>query len=109
MKTTTSTPDNYTRETVAAVAAIIAEAEYMKNAYFWRSPMSAGARRSYERQHTRAAVTWTEGGHTYTAAYTVRCTCGNIYAAGDYTRDGERTTLLAIRNSHKRMAAALGA
>ena len=29
-----------------------------------------------------------------------------VYASGEYTRDGKRTTLLAIRNSYNRMLVA---
>lgn len=87
------------------IKAIITEAEQMAGAYFYGSPKSAGARRAYEKKHTHARVEWTEGGHTYTAAYNVRCSCSYVYASGDYTRDGKKTTLTAIRNSYKRMLA----
>ena len=94
-----------TTEIMDQVEAIIAEAEEMAGAYFYGSPKSAGARRAYEKKHTHATVEWTEGGHVYTAAYTVRCSCSNVYASGEYTRDGKKTTLTAIKNSYKRMLA----
>ena len=87
------------------IEAIITEAEQMARAYFYGSPQSAGARRAYEKKHTHAIVEWTEGGHKYTAAYNVRCSCSNVYASGEYTRDGKKTTLTAIKNSYKRMLA----
>lgn len=93
------------KEIIAAIAAIIEEAATMKNAYFFAPPSSASARRSYEKKHSHAKVEWEEGGHTYTAEYTVDCSCKNVYAYGTYTRDGSKTTLTAIRNSYKRLTA----
>ena len=91
--------------TLAAIAAIIAEADHMRSAYFFQPPNSASSRRAYEKRHTHEEITWTESGHTYTAAYDVSCSCANVYARGTYTRDGKKTTLTAIRNSYKRMSA----
>ena len=94
-----------TAATLAAIAAIIDEAERMRNAYFFPPISSASSRRAYERRHSHDEITWTESGHTYTAEYEVSCSCANVYARGTYTRDGKKTTLTAIRNSYKRMSA----
>lgn len=94
---------------IARISAIIAEAEAMKNAYFFTPPCTAGARRSYERQHSHNLVEWEEGGHCYSAQYSVTCSCKNVYATGEYTRDGRKTTLVAIRNSLKRLEASQAA
>lgn len=91
------------KEIIIAVAAIIAEAETMKNAYFFYSPSSASSRRYYEKCHSHEIVEWEENGHKYTAEYTVSCSCKNVYAKGHYTKDGKDTTLTAIKNSYKRM------
>lgn len=88
---------------IKSVARIIEEAERHSNAYFWSAPCGAKERRNYEDRHTVPEVSWTEGGHVYTAEYTVRCSCRNVYARGYYTRDGAKTTLTAIRNSLNRM------
>ena len=93
------------KEKLQQISAIISEAEKMKNAYFFRPPMAAGMRRSYEKYHSHDLVTWEEGGHVYTAKYTVSCSCNNVYASGEYTKDGKKTTLTAIRNSYKRISA----
>lgn len=90
-------------ELLNAIGAIINEAETMKSAYFFNPPSSAGARRSYEKQHSHDLVEWDEKGHHYTAEYTVSCSCHNVYANGNYTKDGNKTTLTAIRNSYKRL------
>lgn len=84
---------------------IIDEAEKMRGAYYFQPPKGAGARRSYEKYHSHDEVAWNEGGHNYTARFEVTCSCQNVYARGIYTRDGETTTLTAIRNSYKRMCA----
>lgn len=99
-------PDAYTPETVAAVAEIIAQAETCKSAYFWTPAGTAASRRWHEEQHNRDRVEWTEGGHTYAAAYHYRESCHHCYASGEYCRDGSVTTLTAIRNSLRRMEAA---
>ena len=96
---------NVDTKTTGRISAIISEAEAMRNAYFWSSPGSAGARRSYEHQHSHPAVEWQDGQDNYTAEYTVSCSCNNIYAYGTYTKNGKKTTLTAIKNSYKRLIA----
>lgn len=88
---------------ITSLEAIIEEAENMKGAYFYKPPYSASARRSYEVKHSHDKICWNENGHEYTAEYVVSCSCNNVYAYGVYTKDGNKTTLTAIRNSYKRM------
>ena len=88
---------------ITALEQILESSERHKNAYFMRAIPYANARRAYERKWSVPSVAWTEGGHSYTAAYTVTCTCTTIRACGHYTRDGEDTTLTAVRNSYNRM------
>lgn len=94
------------KEVAHAVRGIVTEAERMRRAYFFTPPANAYGRRKYEQEHSHAPVTWEEGGHAYTAEYSVSCSCRNVYARGTYTRDGKATTLTAIRNSLKRMESA---
>lgn len=94
------------KQTLEAIKAIIAEAEAMRGAYFFQSPGTAGMRRWYEKQHSHALVEWSEGGNDYTARFDVSCSCRNVYAQGEYTRNGKKTTLTAVRNSYLRMKAA---
>lgn len=91
-----------------AIEEIIEEAAKMKNAYFWEPPIKAADRRWYEEKHSHEKIEWDEGGHHYSAAYTVSCSCKNIYASGYYEKDGKKTTLTAIKNSCKRMQAIAG-
>lgn len=93
------------QETIESIRKIINEAEAMKNAYFFQSPGNAGARRSYEKKHSWPRVIWMDGKDMYTAEYHVSCSCSNVYAAGIYTKNGKKTTLLAIKNSLKRLEA----
>ena len=95
--------NSYLKEKIQAVRAIVAEADKMKNAYFFTPAGNASGRRSYEKYHSHPEIMWTEGGHAYTAKYTVSCSCKNVYASGTYTRDGQKTTLTTIKNSLKRM------
>ena len=88
---------------IGQIENLIETAERMRNAYFWTPDKSAGGRRSYEKKNSVPLISWSEGGHDYTAEYIVSCSCKNIYAYGNYTRDGKKTTLTAIKNSLKRM------
>lgn len=99
--------DNYDSNVVATVVAIVETAERFRSAYLWTPPKYASSRRYMERQNTYREVKRIEGGRTYTAEYDVSCSCNNVYASGTYTRDGEVTNLTAIRNSLRRMQAAL--
>lgn len=84
---------------------IIDQAEKFRNAYFFTPPAGAKMRRSYERYNSRDEITWQDGKDTFSAAFDVTCSCSNVYAKGRYTRNGKKTTLTAIKNSYKRMAA----
>ena len=94
---------NTNKEIVAKIEAIVNEAESMKNSYFWNSPSTASARRSYEKKHTHDEITWMDGKDIYTAEFVVTCSCKNIYAQSRYTKNGNKTTLTAIKNSLKRL------
>ena len=91
-------------EIIKSIKNLIDTADKCKNAYFWKSDSSAGGRRSTEKKYSVPEIKWTEGGHEYTAEYVVNCSCAHVYAYGKYTKDGEKTTLLAIKNSFKRMS-----
>lgn len=95
-------------EALPDIARILTEAEAHRNAYFFNPPTNASGRRSYEKRHTVPEFAWTEGGHTFTAEFTVSCSCHNVYARGYYTRDGEKTTLNAVRGSYNRLRRAAG-
>nr|DAT25342.1 MAG TPA: hypothetical protein [Caudoviricetes sp.] len=90
-------------EIVAEIEALVHDAESMKNCYFWNSPSTASARRSYEKKLTHEEISWMDGTDTYTAEFVVTCSCKNIYAQGRYTKNGIRTTLTTIKNSLKRL------
>lgn len=93
---------------IASMENLIDTAERFRSAYFWAPPQHASERRSYERKNSIPQIAWTENGHNYTAGFTVYCSCQNVYAKGSYTRDGNKTTLTAIKNSYRRMAEKLG-
>lgn len=91
------------KEKLETLGWIIYTAEKFKNSYFWSSPASANQRRKMERDNSYETIEWTEGGNVYTAAFTVSCSVRNVYASGIYTKNGNKTTLTAIRNSYNRM------
>lgn len=87
---------------------LITVADQMKSSYFWHAPATARERRDYEKRNSVPAFRWEENGHTWAAAFTVRCSTSKIYAKGEYYRDGNKTTLTAIRNSLQRMRSVEG-
>ena len=91
---------------VSQISSIVDQAEKFRNAYFFSPPQCASMRRSYEAYNSRPEITWTDGKDTFTASFEVSCSCRNVYAAGHYTRNGKKTTLLAVKNSLKRLSAA---
>jgi len=90
-------------ETLNKIENLIATAEKFRSSYFWKAPTSASARRSYEKRYSIPALRWEEGGHSYAASFGVSCSAQNVYAKGEYYRDGKKTTLTTIRNSLRRM------
>lgn len=90
-------------ETLNKIEKLIATAEKFRSSYFWKAPASASERRSFEKRYSIPSFRWEEGGHTYAAFFAVSCSTQNVYAKGEYYRDGKKTTLTAIRNSLRRM------
>ena len=90
-------------ETVASIKNLIGTVEKFRNSYFWSSKGNAASRRWYEKQNSIPEFSWTESEDSYTAEFTVTCSCRNVYASGYYTKNGEKTTLLAVKNSLKRL------
>ena len=66
-------------------------ADYMRNAYFWRSGGSSGLTR-YEHE-------WDEGGHHYYACFSTSSYYTRVFTYRDYRKDGVKTNLKAIHNS----------
>lgn len=77
--------------------------EKFKNAYFFNPPQAASMRRSYEKRNSTELIEWNEGDTSYSAKFTVECSCKNVYAHGSYYKAGKKTTLTAIKNSYTRM------
>ena len=82
---------------------LVETAETMFGAYWYTPPQNASARRSYEERNTIDWIEWEEGRDSYRARYTVKCSAFNVYAWGEYYKNGHKTTLAAIRNSYVRM------
>lgn len=91
------------QETINKVGEIIAAAEKYKNAYFFTPPASASGRRWLENKYNLPEVEWKDGNDTYTASFSLECSCRNIYTSSCYTKNGKVTNLTAIRNSYKRL------
>lgn len=93
------------KEIINALESIIATAEKFKYAYFLKPPANARGRRSYEKYHSIPFFAFKYNGIEYTCEYRISCTCSNVYAEGLYTRNGNKTTLTAIKNVLKKMKA----
>lgn len=79
------------------------------NAYYFTPGKSAADRRWRESQNNISVFSFTEGKDTWELGYNYRETCGNVYAKGHYIRNGNKTTLLAVRGLLKRAIASNGA
>lgn len=91
------------QEIINKIGAIIDAAEKYRNAYFFKPPTSASSRRWLEDKYNLPEVEWKDGNDTYTASFSLECSCRNIYTSSCYTKNGKVTNLTAIRNSYKRL------
>lgn len=90
-------------ETIRMLRILVSIADHYRNAIYMTPPANASGRRQEDYRGTVPYFEWSEGGHQFSACYKVQCTVSHIYARGVYTRDGEKTTLLAVKNSLKRL------
>lgn len=90
-------------EVCKALETLFKTAEKFKSCYFWRSPQKAADRRYYEKQYSIPEFTFEYGGKTYNVEYSVNCTCNNVYARGRYYRDGNKTTITALKNVYRKI------
>lgn len=90
-------------EIIAAVEEVVWCADRMRNSFHRFPPKTARERRRFEDRNTFDRVTWYEGTDVYTAAFETVCSARKIYAKGEYTKNGNKTTLTAIKNSLKRL------
>jgi len=92
---------------------IEAAAEKYRSAYLWSDRgYDYGiepVRQARAERDSVPEVTWTDGGKQYTAEYRVSYTRSQCWPKGIYTRDGQKTTLTAVKSSHKRVLARLQA
>lgn len=90
-------------ETYRQIYAIIDNAETCRNSFYWHPSGNAGGRRANERKFNVPQVVWQDGDDIYTAEFCYRESCTHVYAHGYYTKNGNKTTLTAVRNSLKRL------
>lgn len=69
---------------------------YQHSFYYSPAP-SAASRRFNEAKNSVPTFSFTFGGDLYSLAYEYRETCKNIYAKGQYYRNGIRITVREIR------------
>lgn len=91
-------------EIVSLISSIIANHEMFKSS-IKRSPRTYAERRAFEQRYRIPERSFRYNGHDYTVEYIVDCSGYCIYAKGYYYKDGERTTLTAIKNIHKQLLA----
>ena len=78
---------------LARINHLLVVCDQLKNAYFWHAPTSAGGRRSLERGYGVPTIEWSEGGHSYSAAVQVDCSCHHVYVVKLFYRDGVKPQL----------------
>lgn len=77
--------------------------ESMKNSYFWGLPGMAGARRSYEKNHSFEKTSIEFAGDIYEFTAETTCSCKNIYFKKEIFKNGKKTTLLTLKNLLKKI------
>lgn len=75
---------------------IIALHEKMQRSYFFSSPASAAARRSYEADHSQT-VTGEIAGHSFDFSCETKCSCKNVYYKGIFVIDGKKVTIKGVK------------
>lgn len=90
-------------ETIHKIRALIAVAEYYRNAFYMPMPPTAYGCALEELRGTVPYFSWNDGYHTFTAGYTVKCKYNHIFSKGFYYCDSIKTNLTAIKNSLKRL------
>ena len=96
-----------TIELITKIEKLIETATDCKNSYFWKPNPSSHIRKQREQEMSIPEFAWTEGGHEYSAKFDYQESRNHVYACGIYYRDGKKTTLTAIKNSLKRLQAAV--
>lgn len=95
--------NHWDKWTISELERLEYEVDRMRFCYFWGGEGNRKMRDSYEKRHSVPEIEWWEGGQHYTAEFVVDCHYSYTATHSYYTRDGEDTTLIAVRNSLKRM------
>lgn len=101
-----NTNTNMNNEILNLIRQVITTAERLKNAYFWHG-VPYKSQKYYEQRDSVPEVTWEEGGHTYSAEIQTQYSNKHVYVNKYFYRDGNKTTLTAIKNSFCRMGGVL--
>ena len=88
---------------------IIDTADYCMRSFLWSGDNGNRYMRNRRAKDFNCPeVTWVEGGDEYSAEYTFSQSRKHTYAKGYYYKNGNRTTLTAIKNSYKRLCQQYG-
>ena len=82
---------------------IIRNAEETQQAYFWQPCPTARQRRAAEKRRNCETVAWYENGDLFTAEFHYSESCHHVYAKGIYMKNGNKTTLKAVKASFDRL------
>lgn len=87
------------------ICAVIGNHEKFKKACFMRGFDTYKERQEFNKKYTIPRTEFTYNNHIYTVEYYVKAYNTGIYAKGYYTKDGNKTTLTAIKNIYKQLCA----
>lgn len=90
-------------ETISQLRTLIRIAEHYRNAIYMTPPVTFTERINAMINGTVPYFEWSENGHKFSACYRVYINQEHVFAKGEYTRDGKKTNLLAVKNSLKRL------
>lgn len=89
---------------IHALEELFRQVDKYRNCYFWGRCGNSERRERLSAENSIPEFEWDEDGHHYTAEFIADYRCSYVTARGNYTKDGQKTNLTAIKNSYKRMA-----
>lgn len=94
-----------TPELLAKIKNIIDIADFCMHAYMWTNQISPESCDANNKAFNHETVAWRDGNDIFEASFVFRQNMRGTYAKGIYFRNGEKTTLTAVKNSYKRLTA----
>lgn len=90
------------KQIIDALKDYIEQSEYLKNAYFWKSPSHASSRRAYEKTNSRS-IEFDYKNEAIKAEIEITCSCNNIYASKSIYKSGVKKDIRLLKGVLKEL------